>query len=119
MSSSCFIREGRYAAELESTLIDDETPWAPIVAKEDVFKTDRIRLALRQKRRRCLSCCHSRGSKTMGSRQPGWTCWRSQASEDYKSTWEMYFYKSAAGGVVALAGLLIALSAKRPVAKSG
>jgi predicted transcriptional regulator len=48
MSSSHFIHEGRYAAEVEITLIDDETPWAPIVAKEDVFKTDRVRLALRR-----------------------------------------------------------------------
>ena len=48
MSSSRFIHEGRYAAEVEITLIDDETPWAPIVAKEDAFKTDRVRLALRR-----------------------------------------------------------------------
>jgi hypothetical protein len=48
MSSSRLIREGRYAAEVEITLIDDETPWAPTVAKEDVFKTDRVRLALRR-----------------------------------------------------------------------
>jgi hypothetical protein len=33
---------------VEFTLIDDETPWAPIVAKDDVFKTDRVRLALRR-----------------------------------------------------------------------
>jgi hypothetical protein len=42
------IHEGRYAAEVEITLIDDETPWAPIVAKEDVFKTGRVRRALRR-----------------------------------------------------------------------
>ncbi len=42
------IHEGRYAAEVEITLIDDETPWAPIVAKEDAFKADRVRLALRR-----------------------------------------------------------------------
>jgi hypothetical protein len=48
MSSSRFIHEGRYAAEVEITLIEDETPWAPIVVKEDVFKTDRVRLALRR-----------------------------------------------------------------------
>ena len=41
------ICEGCYAAEVEITLIDDETPWSPIVAKEDVFDTDRVRLALR------------------------------------------------------------------------
>jgi hypothetical protein len=42
------IHEGRYAAEIEIALIDDGTPWSPIVAKEDVFKTDRVRLALRR-----------------------------------------------------------------------
>jgi hypothetical protein len=41
------IHEGRYAAEIEITLIDDGTPWSPLVAKEDVAKTDRVRLALR------------------------------------------------------------------------
>jgi hypothetical protein len=42
------IHESRYAADVEITLIDDETPWAPIVAKEDAIKTDRVRLALRR-----------------------------------------------------------------------
>ena len=45
---SQFIHEGRYAAEIEVTYIDDNTPWSPIVDKEDVFKTDRVRLALRR-----------------------------------------------------------------------
>lgn len=44
-----WIHEGRYAAEFEITLVyDDEDPWSPFVDKEDVFKTDRIRLALRR-----------------------------------------------------------------------
>ena len=42
------IYEGRYAAEVEITLIDVETQWGPIVAKEDVFKTERVRLTLRR-----------------------------------------------------------------------
>jgi predicted transcriptional regulator len=42
------IHEGRYAAEIEITLVDDETSWSPIVTKEDVAKTDRVRLALRR-----------------------------------------------------------------------
>ena len=42
------IHEGRYAAEVEITLIDDDSPWSPIVAKEDVYKTDRVRLAWRR-----------------------------------------------------------------------
>jgi hypothetical protein len=43
-----FIHEGRYAAEVEVKIINDGSPWLPIVAKEDVFKTDRVRLALRR-----------------------------------------------------------------------
>ena len=43
-----FIHEGRYAAEVEVKIINDDSPWSPIVAKEDVFKTDRVRLALRR-----------------------------------------------------------------------
>ena len=43
-----FIREGRYAAEVEVAYVDSNSPWSPIVEKEDVFKTDRVRLALRR-----------------------------------------------------------------------
>ena len=39
-----FIHEVRYEVEI----INDDSPWSPIVAKEDVFKTDRVRLALRR-----------------------------------------------------------------------
>jgi hypothetical protein len=46
-TKSQFIDEGRYAAEVEVTIINDDSPWSPIVAKEDVFNTDRARLALR------------------------------------------------------------------------
>jgi hypothetical protein len=42
------IREGQFVAEVEITLIDDETPWSPHVLKEDVEKVDRVRLALRK-----------------------------------------------------------------------
>jgi hypothetical protein len=43
-----FIYESRYATEVDVTIIYDDSPWSPIVAKEDVFKTDRVRLALRR-----------------------------------------------------------------------
>ena len=43
-----FVHEGPYAAEFQVTSHDDGSPWSPIVAKEDVFKADRIRLALRR-----------------------------------------------------------------------
>ena len=59
-----FIHEGRYAAEVEVEIeiINGDPPWSPVVAKEDVFKTDRVRLALRRfdiaaggRKRKCLS----------------------------------------------------------------
>ena len=43
-----FIHEGRYAAEIEVQIVNNDSPWSPVVAKEDVFKTDRLRLALRR-----------------------------------------------------------------------
>ena len=46
--STELIEEGRYVAKVEITLIDDESPWSPIIAKEDVRKLDRVRLALRR-----------------------------------------------------------------------
>jgi hypothetical protein len=42
------IHEGRYAAEVEVAYINDDSPWSPIVAKEDALKADRVRLALRR-----------------------------------------------------------------------
>ncbi len=43
-----FIHEGRYAAQVEFEIVKDDSPWSPVVTKEDVFKTDRVRLALRR-----------------------------------------------------------------------
>ena len=43
-----YVHEGRYEAEFEVTLIDNGSPWAPVVSKEDVSKADRVRLALRR-----------------------------------------------------------------------
>lgn len=48
MLKTQFIHEGRYAAEIEVAYRDDNSPWAPLVDKADVFKTDRVRLALRR-----------------------------------------------------------------------
>jgi hypothetical protein len=43
------IREGRFFAEFEITLHEDQTsPWSPYVDPADVEKTDRIRRALRK-----------------------------------------------------------------------
>ena len=42
------VREGRYVAEIDIRCEDDGSPWSPVVVKEDEFKTDRVRLALRR-----------------------------------------------------------------------
>jgi hypothetical protein len=42
------IHEGHYAAELEIKIDDDGSPWGPTVDKDDVLRTDRVRLALRR-----------------------------------------------------------------------
>lgn len=40
------IREGRYAAEVEIELIDDDTGWAPYLSVADARKLDTVRAAL-------------------------------------------------------------------------
>jgi hypothetical protein len=42
------IHEGRFAAEIDIRIEEDGSPWGPTVDKEDVFKSDRVRLALRR-----------------------------------------------------------------------
>ena len=42
------IHEGRYAAEVTYEEVDDGSPFGPHVSKEDAFKFDRVRLALRK-----------------------------------------------------------------------
>ena len=42
------IHEGRYAAEIEVRVDEDGSPWGLMVDKNDVLKTDRVRLALRR-----------------------------------------------------------------------
>lgn len=41
------IHEGRFAAEVEIDLIDDETGWAPYLSVADARKLDDVRAALR------------------------------------------------------------------------
>jgi hypothetical protein len=43
-----FVHEGSYAAEISVEEIDDGSPYGPHVRKEDAFKLDRVRLALRR-----------------------------------------------------------------------
>ena len=42
------IVEGRYMAEVEIRCEDDGTPFSPVVMREDEFKTDRVRAALKR-----------------------------------------------------------------------
>ena len=46
-SRKFMIREGRYAAEVAVRYEEGDTPWGRTMVTEDVFKTDRVRLALR------------------------------------------------------------------------
>jgi hypothetical protein len=41
------IHEGRFAAEVEIDLIDDETGWAPYLSVSDARKLDEVRAALK------------------------------------------------------------------------
>jgi hypothetical protein len=41
------IHEGRYAAEVQVELIDDETGWAPYLSVGDARKLDAVRAALK------------------------------------------------------------------------
>jgi hypothetical protein len=43
-----YIHEGQYAAEIGIATHEDGSPWGPVVDKDDVFKADRVRLALRR-----------------------------------------------------------------------
>ena len=42
------IHEGKYAAEVQVELIEDDTAWSPYLSPEDVRRLDAVRLALRR-----------------------------------------------------------------------
>ena len=42
------VREGRYAAEVDVTLIETGQGWSPYLSFEDATKLDEVRLALRR-----------------------------------------------------------------------
>jgi hypothetical protein len=46
-STTEFIREGQYAAEVDVELIEDDTGWSPYLSLDDTKKLDTVRLALR------------------------------------------------------------------------
>ena len=47
-----YVHEGKYAAEVEVELIEDETGWSPYLSKKDAYLLDDVRSALERRRRR-------------------------------------------------------------------
>lgn len=43
-----FVHEGKYAAEVDVELLEDETEWSPYLSVEDACKLDDVREALRR-----------------------------------------------------------------------
>jgi len=43
-----YVHEGRYVAEVQVTLVEDETEWSPYLSVDDAYKLDDVRAALRQ-----------------------------------------------------------------------
>jgi hypothetical protein len=42
-----YVHEGRYVAEVDVELLQDETEWSPYLSIEDAYKLDDVRDALR------------------------------------------------------------------------
>ncbi|WP_419591098.1 hypothetical protein, partial [Thiolapillus sp.] len=43
-----YVHEGRYVAEVEVELLEDDTGWSPYLSVEDAYKLDDVRGAIRQ-----------------------------------------------------------------------
>jgi len=43
-----YIHEGKYVAEVEVSLIEDDTRWSPYLTVDDAYRLDDVRDALRQ-----------------------------------------------------------------------
>jgi len=43
-----YVHEGRYVAEVDVALIEDETEWSPYLSIKDAYRLDDVRDALRQ-----------------------------------------------------------------------
>ena len=43
-----YVHEGKYVAEVDVSLIEDDTQWSPYLSVEDAYKLDDVRDALRQ-----------------------------------------------------------------------
>jgi len=44
-----YVHEGRYVAEVDVELLEDETGWSPYLSVEDAYKLDDVRDALRRR----------------------------------------------------------------------
>jgi hypothetical protein len=42
------VREGRYVAEVDVDILEDETGWSPYLSLDDAYKLDDVREALRR-----------------------------------------------------------------------
>jgi hypothetical protein len=43
-----YVHEGQYVAEVEVVLIEDDTGWSPYFSREDAYRLDDVRDALRR-----------------------------------------------------------------------
>jgi len=43
-----YVHEGRYVAEVEVELLEDDTGWSPYLNVEDAYKLDTVRKAIRR-----------------------------------------------------------------------
>lgn len=43
-----FVHEGKYVAEVDVELLEDETDWSPYLSVEDAYKLDDVRDALKR-----------------------------------------------------------------------
>ena len=43
-----YVHEGKYVAEVEVSLIEDETEWSPYLSVDDAYRLDDVREALRK-----------------------------------------------------------------------
>jgi hypothetical protein len=43
-----YVHQGKYVAEVEVSLIEDDTQWSPYLSADDAYKLDDVRDALQQ-----------------------------------------------------------------------
>jgi len=43
-----YVHEGRYVAEVEVELVEDDTGWSPYISVDDAYKLDDVREAIRR-----------------------------------------------------------------------